>query len=234
MTPVRVVSLVPSATESLVALGSTPVGCTRFCELAGVPTVGGTKNVDVDAVVALVPDIVIVNDEENRLEDAQALAAHGLVLHSMSPHSIDDVGPSVCALAEAIGVAAPHPFDEWESWRQRTRVAARTSAFIPIWRRPWMSLSANTYGSSLLHHLGIVNVFADAALRYPEVALSEVAARAPDVVLLPNEPYEFTERHAREIRESVPATRTILIDGRDLFWWGTRTPAAVERLRGIA
>ena len=77
MTPARVVSLVPSATETLVALGLRPVGCTRFCDLAGVPTVGGTKNVDVDAVAALAPDLVIVNDEENRLEDADALVARG-------------------------------------------------------------------------------------------------------------------------------------------------------------
>ena len=98
-----------------------------------------------------------------------------------------------------------------------------------------MSLAADTYGSSLLAHVGIANVFADAADRYPEVALREVAARAPDVVLLPSEPYAFAERHARRgARGACRPRATILVDGRDLFWWGIRTPAAVERLRDVA
>jgi ABC-type Fe3+-hydroxamate transport system substrate-binding protein len=225
-----IVSLVPSATETLVALGVDPVACTRFCDLPGTRTVGGTKNVDVDAVAALAPDLVIVNDEENRIEDADALVARGLTLHSMSPRSVADVGPSVCALAAAIGVAPPAPFDAWEAWQSRTRRSARVSAFVPIWRRPWMSLAADTYGSSLLAHVGITNVFDDASDRYPEVALSEVAIRAPDVALLPSEPYAFTERHALELRDAVPGARVSFVDGRDLFWWGIRTPAAVERL----
>jgi ABC-type Fe3+-hydroxamate transport system substrate-binding protein len=229
--PARVVSLVPSATETLLALGVRPVGCTRFCDLAGVATVGGTKNVDVDAVAALAPGLVIVNDEENRLEDAEALVARGLALHSMSPRSVSDVGPAVCALARAIGVEPPEPFDAWDAWQARTRAGERLSAFIPIWRRPWMSLAADTYGSSLLAHAGIANIFDDSVDRYPEVSLSEVAARAPDVVLLPSEPYAFAERHALELRATVPRLRVSFVDGRDLFWWGTRTPAAAERLQ---
>ena len=229
-----IVSLVPSATETLVALGVEPVACTRFCDLAGVRTVGGTKNVDVDAVAALAPDLVIVNDEENRIEDADALSARGLTLHSMSPRSVADVGPAVCALAAAIGVVPPAPFDAWEGWEARTRSAPRVSAFVPIWRRPWMSLAAATYGSSLLAHVGITNVFGDASDRYPEVALREVVARAPDVALLPSEPYVFAERHALELRAALPAVRVSFVDGRDLFWWGIRTPAAVERLRRLA
>jgi ABC-type Fe3+-hydroxamate transport system substrate-binding protein len=231
--PARVVSLVPSATETLVALGVRPVGCTRFCDLADVPTVGGTKHVDIDAVCGLAPDLVIVNDEENRVEDARALEARGLTLHSMSPRSVSDVGAAVCSLAAAIGVEPPALFDEWDAWRARTSAPARVSAFIPIWRRPWMSLSADTYGSSLLAHTGIVNVFGDVVERYPEVSLAEVASRAPEVVLLPSEPYAFADRHARELREAVPTARTTFVDGRDLFWWGTRTPAAAERLQSL-
>ena len=83
----RVVSLVPSASETLVALGITPIACTRFCELAGVPTVGGTKRPDVRAVVDLAPDLVVVNDEENRWDDAVELIDAGVAVHSMSPRS---------------------------------------------------------------------------------------------------------------------------------------------------
>jgi len=231
---VQVVSLVPSATETLIALGVTPAGCTRFCDVEGIPTVGGTKNVDIAAVVALAPDLVVVNDEENRVEDAHALAAQGLVLHSMSPRSVAEVGPAVCALAAAVGVEAPAPFDAWEAWQARTRTAERATAFVPIWRRPWMSLAGDTYGSSLLAHVGIANVFGTSVDRYPEVALADVVARAPDLVLLPSEPYAFAERHAVEIRAAVPDARVAFVDGRDLFWWGIRTPIAAERLRGGA
>ena len=103
----RVVSLVPSATETLRALGVDPVACTRFCEQPDLPTVGGTKDPDVAAIVALEPDLVVVNDEENRREDADALAAAGLVLHSMSPRAVGDVAAAVTALARAIGRRAP-------------------------------------------------------------------------------------------------------------------------------
>jgi ABC-type Fe3+-hydroxamate transport system substrate-binding protein len=229
----RVVSLVPSVTETLFALGVAPVGCTRFCDVEGVPAVGGTKNVDIDAVVALAPDLVVVNDEENRIEDAHALAALGLALHSMSPRSVGDVGPAVVALADAVGAVAPAPFDAWDAWEARTRVPVRTTAFVPVWRRPWMSLAADTYGSSLLAHAGIANVFGGAADRYPEVALTDVAARTPDLALLPSEPYAFAERHAIELREAVPAARVSFVDGRDLFWWGIRTPVAARRLERI-
>jgi ABC-type Fe3+-hydroxamate transport system substrate-binding protein len=198
-----------------------------------VPVVGGTKNVDVDAVVGLEPDLVVVNDEENRIEDADALTARGLKLHSMSPRSVGDVGPSVCALAAAVGVEPPAPFAGWDAWQERTRSPARVSAFVPIWRRPWMSLAANTYGSSLLAHVGISNVFGDALDRYPEVALSEVAPRAPEVALLPSEPYAFAERHARELCDAVPGIRVTFVDGRDLFWWGSRTPGAIARLQSV-
>jgi ABC-type Fe3+-hydroxamate transport system substrate-binding protein len=227
---VRVVSLVPSVTETLVALGVVPVGCTRFCDLEGVQQVGGTKRVDVDAVVALAPDLVVVNDEENRIEDANALRSRSLVLHEMSPHVLADVGPCVAALATRVGVTTPPPFDAWDAWMAHTRRPAFATAFVPIWRRPYMSMAADTYGSSLLEHLGIENVYADAGTRYPQVELDAVAARAPALALLPSEPYEFTRDHVREVRSALPGARVELVDGRDLFWWGIRTPDAAARL----
>jgi ABC-type Fe3+-hydroxamate transport system substrate-binding protein len=227
----RVVSLVPSVTETLHTLGVDPVGCTRFCDFPGLPVVGGTKNVDVDAVVALAPDLVVVNDEENRIDDADALARRGLALHSISPRSIADVGPALVALALALGVAPTTPWIDWDEWLARTRQPVHSTAFVAIWRRPWMSLAADTYGSSLLEHVGIANVFSAAADRYPEIDLGDVAARRPALALLPDEPYAFAERHVAEVAAAIPGARPILVDGRDLFWWGSRTPDAAERLR---
>jgi ABC-type Fe3+-hydroxamate transport system substrate-binding protein len=226
----RIVSLVPSATETLVALGVPPVACTRFCDLPGVPTVGGTKNPDVAAIVDLHPDFVVVNDEENRIADADALRAAGITLHSMSPRSVADVGSAVVALAGALGVPAPAPFDACEAGHGRVRARARVSAFVATWRRPYMTMNADTYGSSLLACIGIDNVFGAADTRYPEVTLADAAARVPELVLLPDEPYAFAARHIPELEAAIPAARVRIIDGRDLFWWGIRTPAAMTRL----
>ena len=91
-------------------------------------------------------------------------------------------------------------------------------------------MAADTYGSSLLELLGVGNVFADTRDRYPEVTLADVAANAPDLVILPSEPYVFEEHHLPEVNAGVPDVPVAFVDGRDLFWWGIRTPAAAERL----
>ncbi len=213
-----------------------PVACTRFCEQPDLPTVGGTKNPDVAAIVALTPDVVVVNDEENRIEDAEALAASGLRVHSMSPRSAADVGPAIVALGQALGLDVPAPFppEEWDRWLAAQRAAApdaRRRSAVLVWRRPWMTMNADTYGSSLLELLGIDNVFGGAGDRYPEVTLEQIEAQGADLVLLPSEPYPFTDRHAGEVAASVRDAEIRLVDGRDLFWWGLRTPDAMARLR---
>lgn len=225
MTP-RVVSLVPSVTETLLAWGIEPVGVTRFCEQPTLTAVGGTKDPDVDAIVEMRPDLVVVNDEENRREDADELAAAGLRVHVTHVHAVTDVAGCLASLAEALVVpvdltafaplAAPPP-------------AVVATAFVPIWRRPWMTLSAATYGSSLLRWAGVANVFDDHPDRYPVVTLDDARARRPDRVLAPSEPYPFAERHRDELRRVAVDVR--FVDGRDLFWWGVRTPEAAARLR---
>jgi ABC-type Fe3+-hydroxamate transport system substrate-binding protein len=231
----RVVSLVPSASETLVALGVTPIACTRFCELAEVAIVGGTKRPDVPAIVDLAPDLVVVNDEENRWDDAAALIDAGVAVHSMSPRSVHDVGGEVRALASRLEVTVPYPFgvDDWDGWLATMLTPRWYDAFVAVWRRPWMSMASDTYGASLLDLLGVGNVFADSLDRYPEVSLAEVAARAPNLVILPSEPYEFGPAHAREIEAEVTGVPIVFLDGRDLFWWGIRTPAAADRIAAV-
>jgi len=213
-----------------------PVACTRFCEQPDLPAVGGTKNPDVEAIIGLAPDLVVVNDEENRVEDADALGDAGLRLHSMSPRSVAGVGPAVAALGDAVGADVPAVFSTpgWGRWlagqRAGTASPRRRSAVL-VWRRPWMVTNADTYGSSLLELLGVDNVFADEKERYPEVVLEKIAARRADLVLLPDEPYPFKARHVDEVEAAVGDAAVHILDGRDLFWWGVRTPAAVSRLR---
>ncbi len=222
----RVVSLVPSATETLLALGVVPLACTRFCEQPAITPVGGTKDPDVAAIIALAPDLVVVNDEENRRADAEALIAAGIAVHSMSPRSVDDVGPAIAELARRAGVVMP-------AFALPAPMTHRGTAVAMIWRRPWMTQAGDTYGSSVLARAGFTNPFADAADRYPEVTLDALAASVPDVVLLPSEPYPFALRHVPEVAHAIPKARVVLVDGRDLFWWGTRTPAALLRLAAV-
>ncbi|MBV9952530.1 MAG: cobalamin-binding protein [Acidimicrobiia bacterium] len=217
----RVVSLVPSVTETLLAWEVQPIACTRFCEQPSLPHIGGTKDPDIAAIVDLAPDLVVMCDEENRREDADALIAAGLAVHSCSPRSVGEVAPALDDLAEALGVTptgagASAPVEP-----------LGRRAFVPIWRRPWMTMNGETYGSSVLEWLGVVNVFADAGDRYPEVDLDAARAARPDVVLAPTEPYPFKDRHLAELGTVAPA---VLVDGQDLFWWGVRTPRAVARL----
>ncbi|MGD9997182.1 MAG: helical backbone metal receptor [Ilumatobacteraceae bacterium] len=221
----RVVSLVPSITETLLAWGVDVVACTRFCEQPSLRHVGGTKDPDITAIVRLRPDLVVVDREENRREDAEALRAAGVDVHVTHVVSIDDVPGTLAELTSAVQATTPAQPAAHDADLLDLR------AFVPIWRRPTMSINAETYGSSLLAHVGVANVLADERDRYPTVELESVAARRPDLVILPSEPYPFTERHRPEYEAAFPGATVALVDGRDLFWWGVRTPAAVRRIR---
>lgn len=234
----RVVSLVPSVTETLLAWGVVPIAVTRFCEHPELPHVGGTKDPDIDAIVALRPDLVVVDVDENTRRAADALAAAGVDLHVTEVRRLDDVAPVLAALADAVGLPTDVLADPPSTRETPVRFSAnryrfdqkrtRVPAFVPIWRRPWMTINADTYGSSILEAAGFANVFADAPDRYPTITLDEATARRPEVVLLPSEPYPFADRHRAEAKSVSADVR--LVDGRDVFWWGVRTPDALARL----
>ncbi len=229
----RIVSLVPSSTETLLALGADVVACTRFCEQPGLRHVGGTKNPDIEAIVALAPDLVVMDREENRVEDHDALLAAGLALFVSDVRSVDDALALVSELTAVVG--APSGVDD----RCRAALPApvapgdRRTAFVPIWRRPWMSIGAATYAASLLDRLGIDLVTAGAHDDYPTVELDDVARHHPDLVLVPSEPYAFGDDHLDELRAMFAGSHIIRVDGQDLFWWGVRTPGALRRLSAV-
>lgn len=222
----RVVSLVPSITETVIGLGVTPVGVTRFCDAPGVATVGGTKNPDIDAVVALAPDVVLMDKEENRADDAAALAHAGLAVVATDVRDLSEVPGALVTLAEAVGVEPPPP-----PALNAVATPARWRVFVPIWRRPWMAIGAGTYGSSILSAAGFDNIVDAPAGPYPTLDLDQAGRLAPDLVLAPSEPYPFAERHRAELERVAPV---VLVDGRDLFWWGRRSADALERLADLA
>jgi ABC-type Fe3+-hydroxamate transport system substrate-binding protein len=218
--------LVPSITETLLAWGVRPAAVTRFCEASGIPTVGGTKNPDVGAIVGMGADLVVMDAEENRLEDAEALRAAGIKVHATRVRAVADVEPMLTRLWDALGRPGEHP-----STGLPTAPSEPPSAWVPIWRRPWMSIGGSTYGSSLLAKAGIRNVLASSESPYPPVDIAEAAGLRPDYVLAPSEPYPFSERHRSELEEVAPV---VFVDGRDLFWWGDRTGPALIRLTELA
>jgi ABC-type Fe3+-hydroxamate transport system substrate-binding protein len=218
-----VVSLVPSVTETLLAWDVEVVACTRFCEQPDIRHVGGTKDPDVVAIAELKPDVVIVDTEENRLEDHDALVTSGLNVHVTSVRSLQDVPATLDGIADAVGVPRPAPIEFGPS------PPSPVAAFIPVWRRPWMTVNGLTYTSTVLAAAGVGNVFADHPDRYPTVTDEEVEAAGPAMVVAPSEPYPFAERHRVELKRFSADVR--FVDGQDVTWWGVRTPAAIGRLR---
>jgi ABC-type Fe3+-hydroxamate transport system substrate-binding protein len=222
---VRIVSLVPSSTETLLALGADVVACTRFCEQPQIRQVGGTKNPDIEAIVALEPDLVVMDREENRIEDHDALGSRGVEVWVSDVRSVDDALSFVGDLCARLGIEAP------AATRPVVPVVAPVRrAFVPIWRRPWMSISGATYGGSVLRAIGVELVTAGSEVPYPVVDLDRIASLGPDVVVVPSEPYDFEARHLDELAVEMPAVPIVRVDGQDLFWWGIRTPGAVGRL----
>jgi ABC-type Fe3+-hydroxamate transport system substrate-binding protein len=224
----RIVSLVPSTTETLLALGADVVACTRFCEQPQLIHVGGTKNPDIDAIVALEPDIVVLDREENRVEDHDELVRRGVPVLVSDVTSVEAALALVDELCDRFGLTRPVSFDGVVS---AGAASARRTAFVPIWRRPWMSINERTYGGSVLDRIGVDLVTSGAEVAYPVVELDGVDA--PDLVLVPSEPYDFTEAHVDELRGAFPEARVVRIDGQDLFWWGIRTPDAIRRLTRV-
>jgi ABC-type Fe3+-hydroxamate transport system substrate-binding protein len=228
--PRRVVSLVPSLTESVAA--SVPgllAGATDFCtHPAGldVPRVGGSKYPDLDRVRALSPDLVLANAEENRLQDVEALRAAGIPVWVTAPTTLAGAFTSLRRMLGACGLAAtPAWLDEarraWSSTYDGSP-AVRTAA-VPIWRRPWMVLGAGTFAGDVLRQLGVANAFAGAAAedaaaagRYPRVTVEQIRAAA-DLVVLPDEPYAFS---AADGPEEFAGLDVALVSGRHLTWYG--------------
>ena len=224
----RVVSLVPSSTETLLALGADVVACSRFCEQPGIDHVGGTKNPDIDAIVAIGPDLVVLDREENRREDHDALVSAGLSVFVSDVRSVESALDVVDELADATGLERPEGVTVPSSGAGRRR-----SVFVPIWRRPWMTVSASTYGASVLAHLGLDVLSLDDPSDYPVVELDAIASLRPELALVPSEPYEFTDAHLDELRGALVDTEIVRVDGQDLFWWGVRTPGAIARLGAV-
>ncbi|MBW2241223.1 MAG: ABC transporter substrate-binding protein [Deltaproteobacteria bacterium] len=248
--PHRIVSLVPSLTEALFALGlgDRVVGVTEWCvhpaaEVASLPKLGGTKNPDLQALIALAPDLVIANREENRRKDVERMAEAGIPVWVTHPRSVAE-GAELLAVMAGLGAEPDtvrrvvQPTLAAVALAEAEPVERPIPVFCPIWKGPWMSVGADTYAHDLLRLCGGANVFANRTDgRYPRVTEEEIVRAAPEVVLLPDEPYAFTDRDAQALGElPLPASRSgriHVIDGTWVSWYGPRISRAVVTLRDL-
>lgn len=266
--PRRVVSLVPSETETLFSLGvgASIVARTRYCvepaaAVDDIEVCGGTKDPDVEHIVSLAPDLVLANQEENSRATLEALAARGVRTFVSFPRRVANALAHVARLARIFAVEEPARdlVKRGYSLLAQAPPELTLRVFVPIWPDPLMTFSDHTYASDLLRLAGAANVFGDRErkyplkaelglrsplpadqvahrdLRYPRIREQEIVERAPELILLPDEPYAFTEadrvRFAGLDTPAGQSSRIAFVDGKDLFWCGSRSVDAVSRLR---
>ncbi|MEU7719942.1 helical backbone metal receptor [Streptomyces tibetensis] len=231
----RVVSLVPSLTEAVArSAPGTLAGATDWCTHPpdlDVVRVGGTKNPKTDRILSLAPDLVIANEEENRAPDLAALRAGGVEVLVTEIRDVPQAFRELTRVLDACGVRSrPHWLDDAEqAWAALPEPGTRLTAVVPIWRRPWMVLGRDTFAGDVLARLGVDRVHATHPDRYPRVPLEELRAAAPDVVVLPDEPYRFTPDDGPEAFSGLPCA---LVSGRHLTWYGpslAEAPRVLER-----
>ncbi|MGY1720291.1 helical backbone metal receptor [Blastococcus sp. SYSU DS0552] len=229
--PRRVVSLVPSLTEAIAATDAGLLaGATDWCtHPAGldVPRVGGTKWPDVGRVLELRPDLVVANAEENRDSDVAALRAAGVPVWVTAPATVDQALDSLARLCGVLGRPDPGWLaDARAAWVAPPRLPD-VPAVVPIWRRPWMVLGRDTFAGDVLTRLGVRNVFAGHADRYPKLGRGEPATVPAELAVFPDEPYAFTPDDGPE---AWPQARPVFVSGRHLTWYGPSLAEAPQVL----
>ncbi|WP_341839500.1 helical backbone metal receptor [Chitinophaga caseinilytica] len=240
--PVRIVSVVPSQTELLYDLGADVTGITKFCVhpeswFREKTRVGGTKQLHIDKITELRPDLIIANKEENEREQIEALAQRFPVWTS-DIHTLEESLEMIYSLGEildkrtAAGEIAGRISGGFSSIRP-LYPSVPTAYFI--WRDPWMVAGGDTFINDMLRRCGLRNVFEDLR-RYPSVTLPQLAASGVKRVLLSSEPYPFKSKHIDEIREYLPDAEIALVDGEMFSWYGSRlmhAPAYFNELLDI-
>jgi ABC-type Fe3+-hydroxamate transport system substrate-binding protein len=251
--PRRIVCLCPSITEALFAIGAGPlvVGVTEYCvhprdAVATLPKVGGSKLPDLPALFALEPDLVVMNEEENRIEDFEEIEARGIPIHNTFPKKVIDTAPMMRELGRAVGceARAEEVARAVEAAVADAKNAAagkpKIRAVCLVWMRPFMGVNGDTFVHDMMEIAGFENLSAARPDRYPRIEKEELQSarrdRGLEAILLPNEPFEFVPQHATEIAAlaGIPTQRAVLCDGQFLSWYGSRTPLGVEATRKLA
>ena len=244
----KIVSLCPSLTELVFDLGAgdSLVGRTKFCvhpadRVDAIEKVGGTKNPKIDRIIELAPDLVLMNEEENRKEDAAALEAAGVRVHSSMPRTSAETAAMVRSIGIALGRSREAEAIAADIERRADRVRRDAVRYPPvryaclIWRDPIMTVNDDTFIAGLLTLPGGQNVFGAREARYPTISPAELHDADPLRVLLPNEPFPFQSRHIDELAalSRLPRERFRVVDGELLSWHGSRTPRGIDYAESV-
>jgi ABC-type Fe3+-hydroxamate transport system substrate-binding protein len=235
--PKRIVSLVPSQTELLYDLGleDEVVGITKFCIhpnewFRNKTRIGGTKNINIEKIKSLSPDLIIANKEENVKEQIEAL-------ESIAPVWVTDVNNLDDAL-DMIGTIGTLTGKKLKAESLMQEIKLRFSKLqtclpdrqapnyqLPtaylIWKDPYITIGGDTFINDMLNRCGLKNIF-EATNRYPETSIQQLAANNIDLILLSSEPYPFKEKHIEEIKLQIPNAKIVLVDGEMFSWYGSR------------
>jgi ABC-type Fe3+-hydroxamate transport system substrate-binding protein len=239
--PERIVSLVPSQTELLHDLGleDQVVGITKFCVhpeqwFRSKTRIGGTKNVHIDQVLALRPQLVIANKEENERAQIEALQAHVPVWTS-DIKSIADARRmirTVGMITDRVEQASLLDIEIQRGFASLEKTKPMKVLYF-IWRDPWMCAGGDTFISQMIEAVGWKNVLEGRA-RYPEIPPGEWESLKPDLIILSSEPYPFKEKHIDELRDALPGTKVTLADGEMFSWYGSRMIKAIPYLQQLS
>lgn len=226
--PMRIVSLVPSQTELLAYLGAADrvVGITKFCIhpnewYRSKTRVGGTKNVNFDAIEKLNPDLIIANKEENSMADIERLA-------QKYPVYISDiyVVEDAFLMMEDLGVLLQQEFEANALISQlrldfKTLPQMQGTVLYFIWANPYMVAGENTFIGAIIRVMGLKNALTDPNSRYPEMSAEEIKTINPTYIFLSSEPYPFKEKDRNELIKLV-SSEIKIVDGELFSWYGSR------------
>ena len=244
----RIISLVPSVTETLfeLGLGDQIIAVTRWCtrpaeKVIHKPKVGGTKNPKLQSILEWKPDIVILDCDENRKKDADEIAGHGIRTFTVFPKTIDDSIQMIRQLGELFSVQskAGAMISEIENLRDAYRPDRVYESLILIWRKPYMTINADTYVHAACELFGFRNVFALHAKRYPPLTSEDIERMDPEVVLFPDEPYPFRAKHLDLFQQEFPGIRAVQnremlsFDGSYVAWHGFGTLRALREFPAL-
>jgi len=246
--PRRIVSLCPSITETLVAIGGLKrlAAATRYCVrpkglLWGLPRIGGTKDPDIGRILDLKPDLVFANEEENRIEDVRALEHAGVEVEVTFPKTVSEVPAAVRRwgrrLQESAEVEAETLARRIEEEQQALEGEERPRFLYAywIWKDPWMTVSDDTYVADLLSLSGGVNAFGREEERYPSSTPEAALERGADVHFFPSEPFPFRrEKHESLTEQLFGRERArLFVNGDDYCWHGVRTLDGLRAMREL-
>ena len=223
----KVISLVPSITEALFDLGLTEnevIGRTKFCihpaeKVENIEIIGGTKNLNIEKIQSLKPDIIIANKEENVKEQVEILMKDFKVI-VYDTETIEDnyyLVKNLGLLFNKEEKAQIFNLKIYEVLHQ-AKININLNIAYLIWKNPYMTVGSDTFVHNILSEIGFENIFKNQT-RYPEIQVEDLAEA--DVIMLSSEPFPFKEKHIAELKEFYPKKKIIIVDGEAFSWYGT-------------